>query len=331
MVGVLIVPTGIGAEIGGHAGDANPVAKLIASCCDKLITHPNVLNASDLNEMTDNTLYVEGSILDRFLAGEFHLKEVRQNKILVIANSPIRDDTVNAVSAARVTIGVDIEIVELKKPLTMNARMEAGKATGDVLGWKEAVDQIKDLDFDALAIHTPISVDRDVSLNYYRNGGVNPWGGVEAVASKLIASALNKPIAHAPLENVTMEDPELFNIQYERVDPRIAPEAISFCYLNSVLKGLNKAPRIHNKGLYVDDVDFMISPYGCFGNPHQMCLDKNIPVIVVKENKTVLNEPLPKEFIVVENHWEATGVLMCMNVGIDRSVVRRPLKVTKVF
>ena len=55
MIGVLIIPTGIGAEIGGHAGDGNPVAKLIASCCDKLITHPNVVNAADINEMPSNT------------------------------------------------------------------------------------------------------------------------------------------------------------------------------------------------------------------------------------------------------------------------------------
>ncbi len=71
----LIVPTGIGCEIGGHAGDANPVAKLIGKCCDKLITHPNVVNASDINEMPENTLYVEGSILNRFLRGELYLQE----------------------------------------------------------------------------------------------------------------------------------------------------------------------------------------------------------------------------------------------------------------
>ena len=81
MIGVLIIPTGIGAEIGGHAGDGNPVAKLIASCCDKLITHPNVVNASDINEMTENTLYVEGSILDRFLEGTIELTETKNNKI----------------------------------------------------------------------------------------------------------------------------------------------------------------------------------------------------------------------------------------------------------
>jgi hypothetical protein len=44
---VLLVPTGIGAEIGGHAGDATPVARLLATVCDTLITHPNVVNASD--------------------------------------------------------------------------------------------------------------------------------------------------------------------------------------------------------------------------------------------------------------------------------------------
>src|SRR5882672_5255275 len=59
---VLLIPTGIGSEIGGHAGDAGPVGKLIASCCDNLILHPNVVNASDINEMPENSLYVEGSV-----------------------------------------------------------------------------------------------------------------------------------------------------------------------------------------------------------------------------------------------------------------------------
>ena len=51
---VLIVPTGIGAEIGGHDGDAAPVARLLAESCDILITHPNVVNASDINEIPEN-------------------------------------------------------------------------------------------------------------------------------------------------------------------------------------------------------------------------------------------------------------------------------------
>lgn len=43
---VFIVPTGIGASIGGDAGDATPAFKLIASISDIAITHPNVVNAS---------------------------------------------------------------------------------------------------------------------------------------------------------------------------------------------------------------------------------------------------------------------------------------------
>ena len=39
---VLIVPTGVGASIGGFAGDALPVARAMASLCDNLVTHPNV-------------------------------------------------------------------------------------------------------------------------------------------------------------------------------------------------------------------------------------------------------------------------------------------------
>lgn len=36
------MPTGIGAAIGGYAGDALPVARAFSSVVDCLITHPNV-------------------------------------------------------------------------------------------------------------------------------------------------------------------------------------------------------------------------------------------------------------------------------------------------
>lgn len=45
---VMIIPTGIGAKIGGYAGDGLPVARLMAQVCDRLITHPNVLNGAQL-------------------------------------------------------------------------------------------------------------------------------------------------------------------------------------------------------------------------------------------------------------------------------------------
>jgi len=334
MIGVLIIPTGIGCEIGGHAGDANPVAKLLAGCCDKLITHPNVVNASDINEMTENTLYVDGAMLDKFLEDSIYLEEVKtQNKILVVVNGPVRGDTVNAVSTARVTIGIDAEILELDTPLRMVAHMEDGKANGNVNGCQELIDKVIDRDFDALAIHTPIEVPKEVALKYYREGGVNPWGGIEAIVSRRISSEIHKPVAHAPLESVTHEDGELFEVGFEVVDPRIAPEAISMCYLHCVLKGLHRAPRISTnwaQGLRRNDVDFMVSPWACWGPPHEACLDAGIPIIAVRENKTAVDNGVRGKVIPVENYWEAAGVIMSMKAGILPESVRRPLNPTKI-
>src|SRR4051812_49066638 len=33
---MLLIPTGIGTELGGHAGDAGAVSRVITSCCDNL-------------------------------------------------------------------------------------------------------------------------------------------------------------------------------------------------------------------------------------------------------------------------------------------------------
>ena len=78
---VFLVPTGIGADIGGHAGDATPTARLLAQTCDTLILHPNVVNASDINEMPSNSLYVEGSVITRLLMGTIGLAPSRANRV----------------------------------------------------------------------------------------------------------------------------------------------------------------------------------------------------------------------------------------------------------
>lgn len=331
---VLIVPTGIGAEIGGHAGDANPVAKLLGACSDILITHPNVLNASDINEMPENALYVEGSTLDRFLEGTIGLQRVRQNTILVACNAPAQEETINAVNAARATIGIDAFLLELETPLLLTGTMneEDGAADGHVDGWRELAEQTLGYRFNALAIHTPITVEREVALEYYRKGGVNPWGKVEAMASKLISECINKPVAHAPLENTPYEDRELYAIfECEVVDPRIAPEAISNCYLHSVLKGLNQAPRLVDSnlrapGIWSEDVDVLVSPWGCWGRPHEAARKLGVPVIMVQENKTVLEQHMGLgDFITAANYWEAAGIIKAMDAGVCPKSVRRPL------
>lgn len=331
MIAVMIVPTGIGAEIGGHAGDATPAAKLLAACCDTLITHPNVLNASDINEMPENCLYVEGSMLDRFLEGKRSLRRVRRNKILLAVNAPVTEDTINSVSAARVTLGADIEIMELKQTLVMRAEFpvaNGGAAGGHVEGWTALLDQVGQIGFDALAVQTAIQIDPEVAQNYLEHGGVNPWGGVEAVLSRALSERLNRPVAHAPLESDVFKDLKIV------ADPRMAAEFVSVSYLHCVLKGLHRAPALDampgwRHGLTVHDVDALVSPHGCIGPPHRACLDHDIPVIVVRENKTIFDKEMD-EFIYVENYHEAAGYLMCMRAGLLPASVRRPLEATQV-
>jgi hypothetical protein len=331
---VMIIPTGIGCEIGGHAGDATPVAKLIGACCNKIILHPNVVNASDINEMPENALYVEGSILDRFLESKIELEEVYSNDILVVTNPPIKKETINAVSAARATIGANIDIVVLNKPLQMIVKFENGKATGDVFGWRELIKQVEQYEFDALAISSVIDCPFKVALNYFKKGGVNPWGGVEAKTSRLIATELNVPVAHAPVEPEGRPE-ELQNFN-DVVDPRISAEVISTAYLHCVLKGLHKAPRImtkiEGKSLGVEDVDCLVSPFGCIGRPHYACEEAGIPIIIVRENTCVLKQfKKLKKQIYVENYLEAVGVIMAMQAGIHPESIRRPLEYTKVL
>ncbi len=330
MIAVLVIPTGVGATIGGNAGDGNPVAKLLAKCCDTLITHPNVVNASDINEMTDNTLYVEGSTLNRFLEEMIGLKRVATyNKILVVTNE-ITGDTVNAVNAARATIGVDAIIYKLPVPLIMTARVDCGRATGYYSGVHELVESIKHTSFDALAIHTPIEVDRTVALNYYENGGVNPWGGVEALVSKEIATTLGKPVAHAPIENARPEDIKLYP---KIVASRIAAEAVSCCYLHCVMKGLHRAPRVCSfsaADLDVRDISVLISPYQCWGKPHELCKQRGIPIMAVVENE-IANPVQCFPDIIVENYLEAAGYLQAMRAGVHPDSVRANLPQTIII
>ncbi len=327
---VMIIPTGLGCKIGGHAGDATPSAKLLASCCNKLILHPNVVNASDINEMPENALYVEGSHLDRFLEGDIQLEEVKSNRILVVTNKPIHAETINAASAARATAGINIVgVLGLSRPLEMITRFDKkGVATGEVRGWEELCKEVYEYDFDALAIATPIGCPEDVQFKYLRKGGVNPWGGVEAMASELIAGRLSVPVAHAPTTSeVCSTALKEFN---EVVLPGLSAEAVSFAFLHCVLKGLHKAPRL-GTGLTNKDVDFVVTPVGCVGRPHHAAMEAGIPIIAVRENTCCLDEDMPEDWIYLQSYLEVAGFLKAQEIGITLESITRPLEPTKVF
>ncbi|CAM9637765.1 unnamed protein product, partial [Ectocarpus sp. 13 AM-2016] len=91
---VLVVPTGIGAAIGGYAGDALPVARAVSSVVDTLVTHPNVMNGAMLSWPQTGIQYVEGYALDEFCAGRWGLLPVTKggHRIGLVLDCAIEDD-----------------------------------------------------------------------------------------------------------------------------------------------------------------------------------------------------------------------------------------------
>lgn len=319
---VMIVPTGLGCSIGGHAGDATPAARLLGAVCDKLILHPNVVNASDINEMPANAWYVEGSVLDRFLQGSVRLKLPRLgNKILVVANK-LTPTIVNGVAAAKMTLGVEAVIKELSTPLRMNA-MIVDKAVGNYSGVAELVEDVERMQYDALAVITPINVADEVALHYFDNGGVNPWGGIEAIVSKAIACRINKPVAHAPF--VPKDDPLA---KYNKVvDQRMAAEMVSTAYLFCIMKGLQWAPLFSSfstfGGIGVSDIDVLVTPDGCWGPPHDACVQHDIPIMVVRENRCKVWTETKGHCKSVATYLEATGAIVAMGIGLGLESSKR--------
>ena len=122
---IAMIPTGIGCEIGGHAGDATPAMRLLGAVSNRLVLHPNCVNASDIIEMPDNALYVDGYQLDEFVAGRIGLQNRVGNKILVAINPPVKPDSINAVNAARSTLGVDAEIAEVEVAIDVAGQPKA--------------------------------------------------------------------------------------------------------------------------------------------------------------------------------------------------------------
>jgi hypothetical protein len=347
---VLLVPTGIGAEIGGHAGDAGPVARMLAEVSDTLVLHPNVVNASDLNEMPQNSLYVEGSVVTQLLMGTVGLQPVRSNRVLVVIDAH-RDElftnaAVNTVSGARAAYGLSCpEVVCLDPPVRLRAQFAAsGRSAGRVEEMEALCDLLDDRVglYDAIALSSVIDVPPEFHQGYFDAGGsmVNPWGGVEAMLTHALSSIYSIPTAHSPM----FESREIANMDPGIVDPRMAAEAVSTTFLQCTLKGLQRSPRIitdahamNRPGVFTAaDIACLVIPDGCLGLPTLAALEQGIPVIAVHENRNLMENDLsalpwaPGQFHQVGNYWEAAGVIAAMRAGIDPASVRRPLAETKV-
>ncbi len=341
---VMIIPTGVGAELGGHAGDACPAARLLAETCDTLVLHPNVVNASDLNELPTNSLYVEGSVLTRLMMGTIGLSPVRSNRILVVLGSHgdevFLDSAVNAANAVRGSIGVDIvEVLVTDPPVRLIAHhTETGSASGRVQNLEVIHDVLESRQgsFDAVAFSSVIEVPKSFHLEYFASRGemVNPWGGVEAMFTHAISAMYDIPSAHSPM----FESDNIANLRVGVVDPRMAAEAVSLTFLNCILKGLHRSPRLvtgkeamaRHGVLSAEHISVLVQPDGCLGLPTIAALGQGIKVIAVKENRTIMGNDLEQlpwqdgQFWKVENYWEAAGLMLAMRGGVEPLSTRRP-------
>ena len=344
---LMLVPTGIGAEVGGHAGDASPAAALLASVCDTLITHPNVLNASDIIQVPDNALYVEGGLITQLMMGTVGLRRVRSNRLLVLVQAHedemFTGAAINSVNAARATYGLDAQVVELDPRFRMFSEYtDGGVAAGRVEGieYLYGVLDARVEECDAVAITSVIHLPPELHENYYRLGGevVNPWGGVEAMLTHAVSLRYGIPSAHAPmLESRTVSETD-FGI----VDPRMAAEVISLAFLQCVLRGLQRSPavvpleQLSGIGLNSGDVSCLVIPDGSVGLPTLAAMRLGIPVVAVRGNSNLMKnelESLPWHhgcFFRVENYLEAAGVVAALRAGLSPWSTIRPLKTVPV-
>ena len=306
-INAMIVPTGIGAQIGGFAGDATPAAKLLAKASDILITHPNVINAALLTDIPKNVIVLEGYLMDRFFANQILLRPNVKHKIALVmdvsASDTDKDITQNCLNAAKNVYGLDIvdDIFYTEKPVG---------ATLDSLPDPED----------------------PKALEKYKNGqGLDPIGQIEAKISHLVSRQFLIPSAHAPV----------FDTPYEHegvVAGKVAAEHLGNTYLASVFKCLQYSPRIipsaaalkllvsdytdpadlnlkaSGEDIKVGDLANLVVPYDCCNAvPMIEANNYEIELLTVLNNQTTLDDPADFYAIphtVVNNYLEAAGYLL---------------------
>jgi hypothetical protein len=339
---VQIVPTGVRCEIGGFAGDACPATNLLAAAADVVITHPNAVNASDINEMASNVLYVEGKSLDDFLLGHLALSPTRSNRIGTFVDPTGKaylDDVVHTLNAARAVAGIDCSLYTLGAH-EIGARTvwsQSGCAVGTVLNplaILESVERLLGEGVDAIGGVSVIHGVTAAEFSQHLSGQIpNPSGGVEAIITHLISKVFRVPTAHAPL-------PYYQDVKERGThNPRASAEFISTPHYLCVLKGLARAPRLvaldrldhvapHLVSL--NTVGAIVMPATCLGGIPAMAAEfSNIPLIAVEENQTLLsvtNEQMRmRNVITVRSYLEAAGVILALRQGLSLESLCRPI------
>lgn len=342
---VLVVPTGIGAAVGGYAGDALPVARAIASVVDTLITHPNVMNGAQLYWPLPNAHYVEGYGLDQFAAGRWGLAPVHRNRIGLVLDAAIEDDLrwrhLQAADATRATLGLELtDYVVTDAPLGVELRSAESGATWGTIQRPDsllrAAERSRAAGAEAIAVVARFPDDTDAeTLQDYRQGhGVDPLAGAEAVISHLVVRTLGVPCAHAPALSPLPLDTS--------ISPKSAAEEIGYTFLPCVLAGLSRAPQFvvnpklsgSSATLWADQVDAIVVPASACGGSALLSLSRRALAIAVEANTTALAvspEALGVSAVRVGSYLEAVGLLAAHRAGVHPQALTAQMPQIKEF
>jgi hypothetical protein len=338
---LLVIPTGIGCQQGGYAGDGLPAARLLAAASGCLITHPNVMNAASLYWSDRRINYVEGWALDRFAAGELALAPRASQRVGVLFDAGIEPELLlrhrQVIDACRASLGLPIGPV-MSSELPLGVSLQQG-ASGSSWGTIERPDvllrageQLVAAGATAIAVVARFPEDPESeALAAYRAGsGVDALAGAEAVISHLLVRHLGIPCAHAPALEPLPLDPDL--------DPRAAAEELGHTFLPCVLVGLSRAPDLVSlvdsatRGtaplLHAAQLGAVVAPAGALGGAAVLaCAERGIPLISVA-NPCLLEvtaEALGLAAIPASSYAEAAGLVLALREGIDPAALNRPL------
>ncbi len=350
---LLVIPSGIGCAFGGYAGDAIPIARLLAAASGCLITHPNVMNGASLYWNDSRIFYVEGYALDHFLAGDILLQPVRQQRIGLLFDAGIESDLrerhLQVADGCRASLGLDVgPVVITDMPLEITLRKcSNGTSWGDLKhpdSLLRAGEALVSSGATVIAVVSrfPDDFGKDALSDYRVNGGVDAFAGAEALISHLLVHHLGIPCANSPAMNpLPLVTP---------LDPRVAGEELGHTFLTSVLVGLSRAPDLlpsigcagklmdQSSLITAEDIGALVVPDCALGGESTLaCLERKIPVIAVR-NPSVLkvtkeafglfddSDGLKKMNILpAESYVEAAGLVTLLREGISIESLQRPI------
>lgn len=343
------VPTGVGCDIGGYAADAAPATNLLASCADYLITNPNAVNASNFISMADNVLYTEGFTIDLFCKGQVNLYKPYANKVGLIIEKEDQaslETVYNIINTVRAVHGVDMDagcVVVTEESFggrCVQYKSGAYVGTLDKPGVLfKAAEYLIERGVNAIGITSNIQdLPKENYAKHFDGQHPNPIGGAEAIISHLITEKYRIPAAHAPMINI-----KELALKSNIVDARGAGEFASPSGLACVLIGLSKAPQLSRSNLNrikdivnINNLSAVVAPAGTLGGIPMLYAQKyNVPIIAVRENKTILDVTYDKlqlkNVYEVNSYPEAAGLLQALRLGISIETLHRPLETLRLI